>query len=278
MLTILTGIYKYIISSPSNKGQKIYRLILAFLWQIYKRIVGLPLISKLDNGKLFILYPQSTNSTANIYVRTYESEYIFFLRKFLPGKGIMLDIGSHMGIYSLLLADKFKTALCLEPAEDNFNALQNNLYLNRLSEFYPIKAAASNINGLMNFLTKGAFSGINTITDMEEGVKVQTFTIDYLIDHHKLDCSEITFVKIDTEGHEYNVLQGMSVLLSRNKSLLILTENSSYVEMKCLYEAYGFKMFAIDKRGNIITIDNVIANSYNYFAVGPLNAIFKDLP
>jgi hypothetical protein len=73
MKKILKGIFKYIYSSPSNKGEKSYRVLLFFLWQIYKRVVGLPLISKLDNGMLFILYPESTNSTANIYVRTYEA-------------------------------------------------------------------------------------------------------------------------------------------------------------------------------------------------------------
>jgi FkbM family methyltransferase len=79
------------------------------------------------------------------------------LRQFLPSEGIIIDVGSHMGIYTLLLAEKFRGGLCLEPADDNFMALENNLFINRLKDFSPIKAAASDKNELIPFITKALF-------------------------------------------------------------------------------------------------------------------------
>lgn len=111
----LRGVLYYIFDNPSNKGQKLYRLVLAITWQIYKRIVGLPLIIKLDNGKEFIAEPRSGNSAGAIYTKLYEPEYVMFLRKHTQTNGFMVDVGAQTGLFTLLLSHHLKGGVCFEP-------------------------------------------------------------------------------------------------------------------------------------------------------------------
>lgn len=78
----------YIVSSPSNKGQITKRFFYAFMWQLWKRTYGRPIIITLDNGNKFVLDSNSSNSTGVIYTKVYEAEYVYFLREHFKDKTI----------------------------------------------------------------------------------------------------------------------------------------------------------------------------------------------
>lgn len=278
----IKSIVGYIWQSPSNKGQKLYRLFLAAVWQIYKRLVGLPIISRLDNGYKFILEPNSTNSTGNIYVKTYEAEYIYFLRKHVVKGGLILDIGAHMGIYTLLLKDLFTGGYCFEPAKDNFVALKNNLFINGIiEEFIPLNAAVSETNSNQVFKIEGGFSGINYLIEEDDGHNSQTEMVhavsidDFL--NQKGNKEVINFIKIDTEGHELKVLRGSLDTIKKNPQLIILFENSAPSGLHQLFLSINFKVFSIDRNGTILSDENNILNAYNLFAIGIEHPLFKEI-
>jgi FkbM family methyltransferase len=265
-------VFRYINDSPSNKGQKLYRFFLAFVWQVYKRTVGLPLISRLDNGASFILLPGSTNSTGNIYVRTYEAEYIYFLRKEVEPGGVFLDIGAHMGLYTLLLKDKFSAGFCFEPAEDNFSALRKNLALNELTEiFESIKMAVSDREGEANLQITGAYSGMNGLnSDAGTGntAIVKTTSLDSFVKERKIK-EKITLIKIDTEGHEEKVLRGARETLRNNPACLVLFENSGLHSFIRIFDELAFTVYGIKKDGTVSRKPEDLAGSYNLVAAGP---------
>ena len=277
----LKSIFGYIWQSPSNKGQKLYRIALAILWQCYKRIVGLPLISTLDNGAKFILEPWSTNSTGNIYVKTYEAEYVFFLRQHILKDGLIVDVGAHMGLYTLLLNDLFKGGYCFEPAKDTFKALKNNLFINELIEkFIPENSAVSDRNGNQALKIQGVFSGVNHLIvandkNISQSTIVPTVSIDNFLKEKKTD--QIRFIKIDTEGHELKVLRGCLETLKSNPLIIILFENSSPEELLELFRSINFKVFSIDKNGVIFSDKASILNAYNLFAVGYKHPLFDNV-
>lgn len=276
------SICRYIVQSPSNKGQKVYRFILAILWQCYKRTVRLPIISTLDNGAKFILEPASTNSTGNIYVKTYEAEYIYFLRKNILGNGLILDIGSHMGLYTLLLNNLFVGGFCFEPAKDTFNALKNNLFINDLIEKYiPVNSAVSDNNESSFLKVEGRFSGVNHLVELVGSNKdkanvVTTVSIDEFLLKNNI-TEKIHFLKIDTEGHELKVLKGCLQTLQNNRSVIVLFENSSLEELLQLFYSINFKVFSIDRKGHIYSDKTNTVNSYNLFAVGSEHPLFEKI-
>ncbi|HEV8082400.1 MAG TPA: FkbM family methyltransferase [Chitinophagaceae bacterium] len=277
----IKSIIGYIWQSPSNKGQKMYRVSLAIAWQCYKRIVGLPIISELDNGAKFILEPNSTNSTGNIYVKTYEAEYIYFLRKHILKGGLIIDIGAHMGLYTLLLNDLFVGGYCFEPAPDTFRALKTNLFINDLVEkFLPINSAVSETSTVQALKMEGTFSGVNyLVRNMENAENVAIVSV-VSIDNFLTEKSEkekIHFIKIDTEGNELKVLEGGLQTLKNNSHLILLFENSSPTNLIAILSSINFKVFSIDKTGNIFSDKNFLLHSYNLFAVGPEHPLFKQL-
>ena len=139
----ITNVLSTVWNEPSNREERGRRILMAFGWQVYKRIVGLPIVLTLDNGLLFYADPRAGNSVSAIYMRIYESRYIQFVRRHcVPGCAI-IDVGAHTGIYTLLLAELFQSGLCFEPAPDTFSILVKNLALNHLERFEAIPQAAA---------------------------------------------------------------------------------------------------------------------------------------
>jgi FkbM family methyltransferase len=265
-------IYRYISESPSNKGQKAYRVLLAIVWQFYKRVIGLPIISRLDNGASFILLPNSTNSTGNIYVKTYEAEYIYFLRKEVLEGGIFLDIGAHMGLYTLLLKDKFSGGFCFEPSGDNLQALRNNLAINNLqTKFRTIEKAVSDREGFAFLQIKGAYSGVNALEKEAENFKgqmVNTTSIDAFLYEQQIK-DPIRLIKIDTEGHEMKVLEGARETLKANRECIVVFENSLDDTAISFFSNLSYKLFSIDKNGTLNDRPADFWKAYNLIAIGP---------
>jgi len=272
------SVLNYIISSKSNKGQLIYRFFLLIGWQLFKRVVKLPIISKLDNGVLFLLYPSSNNAAANIYVRTYESEYVEFLRRYLISDGIIIDVGAHMGIYTLLLHEKFMKGFLFEPANDTFKVLENNLFLNRFhNRFLAYNNCVSNFDQLVYFDESNVLSGTNAISSE---IKSQSFlstknavALDSVISEN----DKITFLKIDVEGHEFDVLRGSLNILINSKDLIILYENSSFDKVYELLESFNYKVFSVDRDGIIIVDKIKLTKMYNLFAINKLHPLINKL-
>ncbi|NTS43791.1 FkbM family methyltransferase [Flavisolibacter sp. BT320] len=269
-------ISRYINESPANRGQKLYRHFLALLWQVYKRTIGLPLISCLDNGALFILLPNSTNSTGNIYVKTYEAEYIYFLRQAIVEEGIILDIGAHMGLYTLLLKDKFKGGYCFEPSNDNRRALTHNLAINELQEkFWVCGNAVSSYDGEASLAIKGAYSGENTLTENgKESIRVNTVTIDSFLKQERKN-EPVTLIKIDTEGHEKEILEGAKETLKQNRQCIVLFENSNASFARHFFSGLSYSLYAINKKGELTNEEDSFWKAYNLVAIGPDHPLVK---
>ena len=76
---------------------------------------------------------------------------------------------------------------------------------------------------------------------------VQTDTLDNFLD------KKIPFqlAKIDTEGHEINVLKGMTYLLENNLKFLLIETGTNFNEISLFLDKYNFKVL---KKGNLNSI------------------------
>jgi FkbM family methyltransferase len=284
-LTICT-VLNTIINEPSNKGEVGFRLIVSVLWQIYKRIFPFPLVLPLDNRLLYIADTEAVNATGAIYTRIYESQYIIFLRQYLENArgGCFVDIGAHTGLYTLLLAPYFTKGVCFEPDSVTFQLLRKNLAINHLVWATPVLAAASDNCGVGQLRVMGKYSGTTRLFSKGEScfnneqlVEVDLLKVDDVLD--KMDIAKISLMKIDTEGHELQVLKGAIKVLKASRDALVIYENSnlddSNFESVCgFFELIGWKVFGIDRSGLPLYDKDLIQMSYNLFACGPDNRYF----
>jgi FkbM family methyltransferase len=264
---------------PSNRGARVKRIGLAITWQAYKRLLPFPIVLTLDNGLLFYADPRSGNSTAAIYTRIYESDFIQFLRRECVPNGRIIDVGAHIGIYTLLLADRFLGGLCLEPAPDTHEVLRKNLALNGLLTFEARRVAASSRSGRGTLGADRPFSGTAHVVQ-DESASALHFPVELAtIDELAKSLEDITLIKIDTEGHEAEVLAGAVTTLRRSPTALVLFENHSAVRATCLslLEELGFRCFALDPAGNASQAEAAFVSSGNLLAAGPRHPMWERL-
>ena len=154
----------------------------------------------------------------------YEEKQIDILSKSIEKNSInfFLDIGSNIGIYSILMA-KYHSNLTIhafEPHRDTFKRLEVNVNLNNFAnKIYLYDCALSNKNGDSFLETKKRFkmsqSGGAKISENGD-MKIKFKIGDELI---KIKNENIA-IKIDTEGHELFVLHGIKNLLINNNVFL----------------------------------------------------------
>lgn len=257
----------YVWDNPSNRGQRVRRSLMVVLWQVYKRTVGLPLVVTLDNGRRFIAEPKSGNSTGVIYTRLYEPEYTLFLREVFAGRdpSAAIDIGAHVGLFSLQLAHLFSDIYCFEPAPDTYKLLLQNIAINSPCNMRPFQLAVSDTPGSVSFELTGQFSGTNRIArnrpTAQQVVTVSATALDvFFLDRG--ESPDIAFLKIDTEGHEVAVLEGARGTLARSTWPVLLVENCGSDRISGIAKTLSLDVFALID-GRLSTAPDKLRTAYN---------------
>ena len=150
--------------------------------------------------------------------RVEEKHRSVMLGRIQPGDTI-LDVGAHIGYYTLLFAKRAGAAgrvFAFEPSTRTYEQLLENLSLNDLDNISTVKAAASERAGIATInLAAGANTG-STSLHFDAGAvgsePVETVAIDDYLRQHAID--EVNMIKVDVEGHELQVLMGLRRTLS----------------------------------------------------------------
>tara|TARA_Y100000591_G_scaffold332888_1_gene372126 strand:- start:1656 stop:2567 length:912 start_codon:yes stop_codon:yes gene_type:complete len=138
-----------------------------------------------------------------------------------------LDIGANIGNHSLFFADYFNKVFAFEPLTKNYELLELNIKLkNNISAYNLGGSNKDEINKIytpLNFDSgHSKIPNDKTFMDTEkenfqsEEVKLKRLD-DFVI---KEKINNIKFIKIDVEGYEYKVLQGVEKLLKNEKPVV----------------------------------------------------------
>ena len=180
----------------------------------------------------------------------------------------VVDIGAHIGYYTIIAANlvgKKGKIYAFEPEPENYSLLVKNIEINGYQNIIPVKKAVSNKVGTAKlFLGTSALHTILESKGNNQSIEVETTTLDgFFTEKEKIDV-----IKMDAEGAEYMILQGMRRLLEDNNDLIILTEFypallKKYVEPKRYLQELiknNFKLFVIDnKKIEPVGIDYLMA-------------------
>ena len=182
--------------------------------------------------------------------------------------GIFIDIGANIGFYSILAAKQydFSHIHAFEPNPDTYHRLQKNITLNNLTDKVTIHTVALGSEISHASLTaKRTHTGGSTLVPYNNNqsdssvVDVPVTTYDHLSTEQHIPAQEIGFIKIDVEGYEYPVLQGMQDTLAQLRSgaclfIEIHPHAPNAPETKELIEEYGFKMVKSSPQKNFLYI------------------------
>ncbi|WP_413389848.1 FkbM family methyltransferase [Prochlorococcus marinus] len=194
----------------------------------------------------------------------YEKETIDFLKDFLKTKnnGLFFDIGSHNGLISLPLAkelapDSNIMVFAFEPFKYIFERLKINIYANGLDgiirpynlgcgekkckkKLYIPKTENKFINYGVSSTDKSMT--LRTYKDLES-VEIDIVSLDeWFFDKEDIKEKNIYACKIDVEGNELCVLNGMKKILELKSPALIIEYNiSNFKQLNNFLDFYGYK-------------------------------------
>lgn|GEM_PF-1052939 len=134
---------------------------------------------------------------------------------------IVIDVGAHMGFFTLKIAKNVKMIIAVEPDPTNFRFLVLNIKINQVDK----KVAAYNValgdaNRQMFLDRTGYGGGRSKITSQKTDIQVKTQTLDSLVETVGLD--HVDLIKIDTEGNELSVIRGAQEVLRRYRPDLLV--------------------------------------------------------
>jgi FkbM family methyltransferase len=139
---------------------------------------------------------------------------------------IIVDVGANIGLTPVLGAciDPLSHVLAIEPGARAFECLTKSITVNGFDHrITPIQALVSSRAQAMNFL-EAVNSGHSRIA--ASGVPTEARPLDAIVADAGLDISAVDFIKIDTEDHDMEVVQGMS-RIEQSAEPLVMVELSA---------------------------------------------------
>lgn len=178
------------------------------LYQIKKRVLKTPQIIRLFNQQQLVLFPDCPVSSGFIYSRLPDRKEIEWLRQLATPDTVFLDIGAHMGAYSILLSDVVNTIYAFEPHPETFRRLSINFLLNQLNLRHAHSCIVSDQNTTCAF-TNNPGSPLNQIVqNAPNALSIASTTLDHFVHRQPISKTQPLLLKIDVEGHEQQVFWG----------------------------------------------------------------------
>ena len=201
---------------------------------IFKKILKILKIWEINYNYFNVVFCLDINEPMDkeiLFFDDYEIKQINYLIEGIKKNKIdyFIDVGANSGLYSLVLAKKFKylKIKSFEPIQTTYLKFKKNLSLNQSInnvELFNFGLSSNDTELLMkaykknNYIQKGGYGVASKNEDLSNLHTEYAFfkkadDILILLNKHIL-------IKIDTEGHEKKILDGMSRILSENKIMI----------------------------------------------------------
>ncbi len=190
----------------------------------------------------------------------YEASTTVVIKTCLKRGDSFVDVGANAGYFTLLASKCVGSeghVVSFEPLPSVRELLISNLQLNRLSNCEIFDLALSNRAEESEFfagpVSHYGVSSLRCIDDSSGSIRVRTARMDGILRGDR----KIDLVKIDVEGAECHVLEGMKQILQQNRPDIVLEVSPKYLEgmgkstsdLDLILRSNGYKCYAIEHTG-----------------------------
>lgn len=203
-------------------------------------------------------------------------EMVDFYRKFIKKGSLVIDIGANMGdttVPMALAAGNIGLTLAFEPNPLVFKILQANSDLNKdKTNIVPLPFAIADFEDEYYYISSEAsFSngGISKEITKKHGSfvykeKIKSILLeDYLKKNYSGWLSKLSFIKIDTEGYDKEIIKSISGLLKTYKPVIVaecfyLEPDEVKIELYEVLDSLGYEIFYFhhfDTKSDVAKID-----------------------
>lgn len=225
---------------------------------------------KLANGKKVKSEVSTNNPLSQQFPLSYRRHSPCFnliellLINYLPQNIPWIDVGSNLGLRSLLPLSEGRQVFFIEPNKEANRLNYERCILNNYTNFEFIEVGASNCNGSADFyLDKSSYNSTlelsftdNNIFEFKGKEKININTLDNIFSD-RMHTFQTAYIKIDVEGHELQVLNGATKFLKEVRPTMIIEVNEKgehFVHFMDLMSTYLYEVFEIGnfKRNKIL--------------------------
>lgn len=193
---------------------------------------------------------------------SYEPATTRLMSLLLQEGNTMIDVGANIGFFALLAFSKVGPSgkvVAFEPVPSTCAALRANLAQNPCADVVVHEIALSNFNGTVTIYEgpdrNRGNSTMRPIAESSARRSVQAASFDSLA----IGDAPVHLIKIDVEGAEQLVIEGMATCLRRNRPHLIVEVTDGFLRhfghsAVSLYEALkalGYEIYEITDRGPV---------------------------
>ncbi len=210
------------------------------------------------NNEYFFHVPNRINLWRTQTFLTKEPDTIRWIENFKVNS-VFWDVGANIGLYSCFASRQKKAkTFAFEPSVFNLEVLSKNIYCNNLSDkiiIIPLSLTSETKISSFNMSkieVGGARSSFSENYDEEGNVfnpvfKYNTLGISGNDIVKKFNIDKPDYIKIDVDGIEYLVLNGLSEILDDTSSILIEVTESFKSKKKKIKEFLEHRGFTLEK-------------------------------
>lgn len=189
------------------------------------------------NDLLISLCPASLRLPVKFYYyklnRRLENE-LLQLEKLVGHGKRAIDVGANYGFYSYVLSRLFDVVEAFEPENRCFEMIKaySQSYKNNINVH---NVALANASGTLDFYTpivRGkSYTGLSSLTKPQQDYVSTTVNVCKLDDYK---FANVSFIKIDVEGHESEVIEGAQETILREKPFILVEIEQRHLEKKSI--------------------------------------------
>ncbi|MBD2395744.1 FkbM family methyltransferase [Cyanobacterium aponinum UTEX 3222] len=210
------------------------------------------------------LYSFSSNldiiTKHSYYFGDFDPEISITLKRLLKKGDVAIDIGANIGLTAMVSAiavEKEGKVICFEPISQNYKSLCDNIKKNVLSQVVVNQIGLSDQERVVSMWQPkeqfGQFrivDSTNNLYNYAQESQIQCTTLDKYLEENPVQTIKVC--KIDVEGHEMNVFQGMRKSLESKSIESFIFEH--HINWKICEDPlfnylrqYKYNIFRVDK-------------------------------
>lgn len=183
-------------------------------------------VAPMDYPGLKIVAHSETERFIRSHSAAKESETVRWIES-LPEGSVLWDVGANIGAYALIAAKRGLSVVAFEPSPVNFRSLTENIELNRKThKITPLNLALGDESKMRRIQLSSEEEGaaLHRMVDEEAGSSVLQMRGDKVIGS---GIPAPDFIKVDTDGGELEVLQGLGWHLVKVSGVMVEVEGES---------------------------------------------------
>ena len=181
---------------------------------------------------------------------------------------IVIDIGGHIGLFSIYAAQKCKSGkiFTFEPVKDNFKILKENIETNKIKNIFPENVAISNKSSKVTIFLSDDDAGHGMYSKSSNTITIDAINLEEIF--LKNNLKKCDFLKIDAEGAEFDILENISEDMLKTISKIVIEyhifEDNSIKRLENIIEKFEKNGFKITKNPYSDTLGLMFLSNESY--------------